>query len=294
MTRKFYPPLRPRWDGYLASEFRRIRPHERIEADDKRLKEIFALADKIPIFQEALDWARTHGVQFLVDRTCWDVGGYYMPGTGIVTISKNQLRHGTEIWAVRALVHEIRHAWQDYYGLLNRDLRKFYTDFAHTALIEADAMAFECLAKEQHMAAEFPQACKLPENQDDFLWKSFKQWYSSYRAELYGDGVIKLHGAYQWRIPTVTPPRRNYEFIPYVRRNPWVPILDLSSLQDLRRLGRGFKRGNYFPREAREFLPRTALASSLVHNFYNAANGNQKKLVTEVQKREKQRSVYGF
>ncbi len=117
----------------------------------------------------ALDWAERHGIEFIVDHETL-VGGYYCPGTGVVALGCTNpvvrgLLAGTDEAArlraldrfmVEACVHEIRHAWQDYHGLLYHAQADAVPDspvgrdLVLQAVVEADAFAHGVLADREY------------------------------------------------------------------------------------------------------------------------------------------------
>ena len=100
------------WDQTAFDELKATWSPERIAEDEKALQEIFALAADVPLLAEALEWARSHGVKFFIDRTATGIEGYYKPGTGVVGITARGLANPGE--AIESIVHEVRHAWQQY------------------------------------------------------------------------------------------------------------------------------------------------------------------------------------
>jgi hypothetical protein len=269
-----------RWKRHL-DEWKAGLPAERLAEDEKRLKDIFALAAQVPLLAEALDWAQKHDIQFIIDRT-GDPGGYYIVGTGVVALAQNRYWNNS---AVNTLVHEIRHAWQDYHQMIPTVGSSFQQYYTNISFIEADAMAHGNLAEEQYRASQRQQTLLI--NQDQHLSASFMAWYThTSRLKLYGEKAAEEFGS-RLSVPGVTAPDHHLEYDPYACKPvPQVTGLDISSAEDLCRLGKGFNGGNYFPAIARDFLQKKVLSSSLALSFYGAANDNQRKLVTEIRKKQ--------
>lgn len=191
------------------------------------LGQLFKEAEKSPTAMAALAWARKNDVAFAVDWQC-EANGYYWAGSGLVVISGNMLEEGRLTKAVGTLTHEIRHCWQDMYGMISDPTARFDESFIRTALIEADAYAHGEMAEEEarlhhnrwilsrDMQRASGQACVFAktieascERQEkeladpkQYLWDRFAEWFDSSKSQGYGEMTaeelaykLKLAGA---------------------------------------------------------------------------------------------------
>jgi hypothetical protein len=274
---------------------------QRLEKDRAALEKVFAEAENIPIFKEALAWAREHGIEFFVDRTCTkQVGAYYMGGRGIIGINQRVLQN-PQLAAVY-LTHEIRHAWQDVHGIMAHSQKLDYVEQAvRTALIEADAMAFETVAAHQSaratlkkreaeqglpkdLAIRLKRIEKYLESEKDDLWRGFRGWFHSPRPYFYGNAVAQRQ-AEAFGIKGARAEDHKYEFKPtlsvYPRRGP----IDATDDADYRKLGTAFSGTNYLnDAQRREFVQRTVISPAQARSFWS---GNKPlKLLGDIRKRE--------
>jgi hypothetical protein len=267
------------WNRFDFDSWQEQLPAARRDEDQKSLAGIFNRAADVPALREALDWARAHDIRFFIDHTT-RAGGYYTVGTGVVAIARTSL--ADPAFAAAAAVHEIRHAWQDYYGMIPTSGETLAGYFTRLSAIEADATAHEKLAEKQYRAwarAEAarknldavpqlvvdekrrPALLKAYRSWDEKarkeleavrrpaaaaeLWESFKGWYRS-RAGLYGSNA-RRHLGKRLGIPGVQAPDFQGEYQPYENLPfPLAQGLDVADEQQLRRLGKGFRGGNYF------------------------------------------------
>jgi len=283
------------WD---QSEFEKLKATwspERIAEDDKRLQEIFNLAAASPTLKQALDWAKAHGIKFFIDRTAKNCGGYYQPGTGVFAIAEQYA--DPSAFAVETLTHEIRHAWQDYHGLIPRGLHApaatpdFAEYFIQLSLIEADAWSFgKRAADELNMAPRIahmkrnnqPVPASLLPPESAALAKEFLSWFSCFWVtKFYGDAASKYYGKangiYDGLLPVL-----NCEFSS--KTPPLGTGIDIANIENVIRLGEGFSGKNYLAKLPRDMLPKKILRPSLAMSFYGAANDDQKKLTAELRK----------
>lgn len=141
-------------------------------------------AQKSPIARQALEWAGAHGIDIDVVRSLKGAHGRYDYNGKI----KLRYRPDAKIHkVVDTLVHEIRHAWQDHYGLLyDRQYEQLSLSdkLIVSSLVEADAMAMGRLA-----ALE----CKYSvDNVDAYLQGGFTRWFKT-QVDLYHDGEVTHH-----------------------------------------------------------------------------------------------------
>jgi len=294
--------VRARWN---KSDFRRFQnglTQRRRDKDAKALAKVFAEAENIPVFKEALDWARANGIEFFVDRTCTKyVGAYYTGGTGVIGI--NQRVMDKPALAAIFLTHEIRHAWQDTQGLLGHSLKPdFAQEAIRTALIEADAMAFEMLAAHQSaratlkkreagsglpkdLAIRLKRIEKYLENENADLWRGFKGWFESPRARIYSDGIAQRMGA-MLGMAEAKPKDKKYEFKPTSQPPPPHAPIDITQDADYQKLGKTFAGGSYLNDAARrEFVLRTANSPAEARSYWRGG-AQQSKIVKDLRRRE--------
>ncbi len=297
---KTYKP-ETNWNRTAFDKLKAAWSPERIAEDNEKLKEIFARAADCPLLAEALDWAERHDIEFFIDHQAVNVGGYYSVGTGVMAIVAK-----TRLPAEEVIVHEIRHAWQDYNGLLTWDDMtlndgSFRDFFINNALIEADAYAVGQLAAAQVAASRAKKQLEkapqpVPEWRRDYLTrqqepaadesallgKKFMSWFEGkYYPPFYGDFFSKIYGQ-KWGLYDKALPARNMEFKnePPHRRG-----MDVRDIQDVLRLGVNFSgTKNYLAALQPDILPKRILRPSLADTFWGAANDDQKKLTAEIRK----------
>ena len=283
-----------RWDQSGFEALKATWPSARVKKDKTRLKEIFNRASHSPTLKQALEWAQAHGVQFFVDRRAVNCGGYYTPGTGVVALTEKTTNSPS--FAVQALTHEIRHAWQDYHGLCPTDFPgpvttpDFAAYFIQLALIEADATAFGKRAEDEFLAARLTkeniplsrcfQAALADEKAD--LGKKFLNWSSTPKTtRYYGDAASKHYGRAAG-IYTGAQPARDLEFTTEIP--PLGPGPDITDSQRLLALGKTFSGWNYLAGLPRDILLKKILSPSWAMSFYRAANDNQRRLTAAIRK----------
>jgi hypothetical protein len=267
---------------------------ERSETDEKRLKDIFRQAAQVPVLKEALEWAEMHGVRYFIDRSCVGIGGYYTPGTGVVAIAEVHTR--SELDFIRTIVHETRHAWQDYHGLLQARTLNFSEYFIKISLAEADAYAFERRAVDEFKMAELkglyhPRDVRYalsvhegwPCSEEYYLRAMFLEWFSSPRPKSYGDTASKNYGQI-FGVYSGVMPERNSEHKSTLCVEAIGPGLDITDSQDILKLGKTFSGKNYLAKLPRDILLKKILRPGLAMSFYEAANDDQKRLVAELRK----------
>lgn len=277
----------PAWNQETLQRFKAGQTPERIAEDNKDLSRVFNLAARSTELKAALDWAQAHGVEIVIDRTSRNVGGYYMTGTGIVAIAANSLRHDTILAGVVA--HEIRHAWQDYHGLIATAAYRLDHYIIKNALIEADATAHQQLAERQLQLFDSQQRQRTGQDNrpgahpDDiylmveekrladpqaFMLGAFKGWYKSFRATLYGRAAAQRFGR-KHGIPGARPPEWNLE----------VPMgnvidktgVDFKHLRRLRKLGEGYDGKNYLDRADIQALRAEQLKPARARQFFQSS-----------------------
>ncbi len=298
------------WNKAPLEAFRAGLTAERRDMDDERLLQVFNLSAKVPELKDALDWATEHGVEFIIDRQA-RCGGYYWPGSGVVALVERSSFH-SDARLAGVVVHEIRHAWQDYYGMIATAETTFTNYFIKTALIEADATAHQMLAEGQmgivssreylakplpahknevpyfliyreEMAAAIAEKEEKLSNREAFLWQAFRGWYSSFNPPLYGDAALRLFGK-KLGIPEISQRNIGYEFKP--ESLSMHKGVDFTRDEQLRRLGKGFKVGNYFNVAARHELAKRMFSPSLAACIFDEEARKPQPLVAEVRRRE--------
>lgn len=295
----------PKWDKSDLEAYYAGHDDARKAQDAASLSRLFNLAAKVPVLKEALDWAKEHDVDVIVDRTSRGVGGYYSLGSGIVVLSLPAFVSDATLAGVA--VHEIRHAWQDHQDMIpTADYA--YTDYnIKIALIEADATAHQRLAEKQariaerqgilerspgmkkefiesHKAGLLKQQAEIADT-PAFLWKAFRGWYEGVqrRSYTYGDASMKIYGE-KLGIPGVKKKDYNFEF-----RKKSAPVttgLDYTRSEQLRRLGKGFRTGNYFNAANSDELPRYMLSRTASSVFFSKGKYRPALTVNEIRRRE--------
>lgn len=300
--RKDWPALPTvRWDRAGLLEWRANLPKARRHEDHDNLQELFQRRTRIPVLNNALKWAETHNIDFIVDHTT-TVGGYYPPYTGVVAIAKSSLADTS--FAAGVLVHEICHARQDFYGLLPTGGKSFTDYYMRLALCEADATAHEeltnrqsdiaddiSLAKKQVMLLKEQNAHqwiltknhlfqdrsnqsmkRATDSADKALWSSFRGWYYT-RALTYGTTALRNFSR-ELGVPGVTAKDYKFEFNPnFCRSKPPRKGIDITSFEGLQKLSRSFNGRHYFnTRDARNFLIMMALSPDEASSFFSYFN----------------------
>lgn len=301
----FLPVPKTNWNKTSLEEFRASLTPARLKEDEKQLSRLFSIAAKVPELKAALDWANEHNIDLIVDRTSRGIGGYYSVGSGVVAFSAPAF--GSDMKLAGVAVHEIRHAWQDYYGMIATADTKFADYFIKIALIEADATAHQMLAEEQASLAGGREAAEARwrqypvdddmkrtvreshdrrearlQDRDKYLWEQFKGWYTSFRPASYGDTAARAFGT-KLGIPGIKPQDFKFEF--RHKEAPGLTGVDFARTEQLRRLGKGFKGGNYFDVAPTEQLARKYLSPGLADRFFRAT-GKAQKLATEIRLRQ--------
>ena len=281
-----------KWDQTAFEALRATWSPERIAEDEKTLEKIFRMAEDSPQLMEELEWARQHGIKFFIDHTAVNCGGYYWPGSGVMAISAKQV--SSPAFTVEILAHELRHAWQDYHGLLAwNDLTPSAGNFAEfsikNALAEADALAYGQRASFEFQSAQYKkikepvpayiQKALSDENAD--LGEKFLSWFGGWHSNFYGDFFSIKHGV-KWGVYDGAFPTHNFEHHPV---EPQLSGLNIDNIQDVLQLGVNFSgTKNYLAQLQRDILPKQILRPSLANAFWGVANDKQKKLTTELRK----------
>ncbi len=122
---------------------------QRLAADQTEIDRVLIRAERSPMAQRALAWAQAHDIGVILDRQVQGAGAYYLHGAGVLGLSVPTLG-SANFYDVVALVHEIRHAWQDHHGLLPSWTQDRFmaqgnvvTSIVQNALLEADAHAHD-------------------------------------------------------------------------------------------------------------------------------------------------------
>ena len=280
------------WDQKAYNELRATWSPERKAEDKKMLQKIFRMAKDSPQLMEELAWARQHGIKFFIDHTAVNCGGYYWPGSGVVAISVNQLF--SPAFTVEILAHELRHAWQDYHGLLAwNDLTPSAGDFTaffiKDALAEADALAYGQRASFEFQSAQYKkikepvptyiQRALLDENAD--LATKFLSWFGGKNSAFYGDFFSRKHGV-KWGVYDGGLPTHNFEHHPV---EPQLAGINIDNIQDVLQLGANFSgTKNYLAEMQPDILPKHILRPALANTFWGVAGTRQRRLTTELLK----------
>ncbi|MEZ0261239.1 MAG: DUF6782 family putative metallopeptidase [Alphaproteobacteria bacterium] len=293
-----------RWQRGDFRAFQRGLSQARRDKDKAALEKAFNLAAEVPVFKEALDWAKENGIEFFVDRTCSKyVGAYYTGTTGVIGVNHRALQN-PQLMAIY-LTHEIRHAWQDAHGIMGHSMKPDYAGEAiRTALVEADAMAFETLAAHQaaravlqkrqaekglppDLATRLKRMEKMCANAERDLWRGFETWFQTSRPFFYCEAVAKRE-ATVLGIRGEAPKDHKYEFKAMMMPGEKTRLIDVTDEADFQKLGTTFSGGNYLnEKKRREFVKHTVNNPSLARTFWRAG-AKTPKLLTALRKKELQ------
>lgn len=264
------------WQRGNLAAWRAARDEERSAWDAAQLVSVHAAMGESATAAAALDWAQRHGIEIIVDHQT-TAGGYYWPGSGVVAVSVGALRDMAT--AVEVLTHEIRHAWQDYHGLIyfpaNEDVAAgslLGRDLAIEGLFEADATAHGQLAGAEYrrrQAQERVATLRLLQDRKPergraellkileqsarqahracgdaaaALWRHFTGWYTGGLSCLYNRNRRGEYAA----VLGLDAPMRGYGFSYQRPEGDFrLPPPDFSRREVLDQLGRSFAGVNY-------------------------------------------------
>lgn len=275
-------------------------PPERIAEDREILQQISELAKTSPLVAEALTWAQAQGIAFHVDHKT-QIGGFYLPTTGVVTIGATSLQSPDRLAEV--VVHELRHAWQESIGFLAaRPRPDFEGGLINLALIEADAYAHGKMAQAQvnvvlrkrkfghlrnwYSRFLFKKAKKLVADENAGLRSVFRSWFQDGTASGYGESSSRSYGV-RYGLQDAVPVQRTKDLHVLAKDIPLTELkVDIFNPQDVLRLGTGFNENgnNYLTDMPRDFFVKEVLNPSLADTFWGAASPEQRKLTTELRK----------
>jgi hypothetical protein len=230
--------------------------------DAARIRELHAAAAGVPVAEAALGWAALHDIRYETDKLPRGMRGVYRPRHGIVFFDRRALQGGAV--TLDMLVHELRHAWQDYYGLVPSRVTQGTLDeniiqsLMQQAFYEADASAHQCLTVLQSQgAAADPSAV---------LRHAFFDWFDT-RAEAYHLQTVAAD------LAATAPLARLYNRLTGARAPRGTGGIDPFSQSDLEKLGRAFTGGNYLtglPVAARDMLHRRLRSGLMTLSAYDA------------------------
>lgn len=232
------------WQRQSFDRWRKSQSPQRLGADTRRLKTLYAAAEQSVTARAALAWARAHDIEIIVDHTTTAMG-YYQKGTGVVAIGMTAFNQpGGLAMAVGTLAHEIRHAWQDHHGLLRWEghgwarRSALATDIMRQALYEADASAHGELARHECRYGAHIYTARGYKRE---LRQHFVLWFNRY-AEFYADSQCQYQASLLG-VPGAVRPNYRTEFSAAVTGQR--EGLDPFRAEDLDRLGRSFVGVNY-------------------------------------------------
>ncbi len=284
-------------------EWRGKQDRLRLKEDGKQLSRIFAQAANVPALKEALDWAKEHGLTFILDHQT-TAGGYYFLGSGVVAISAKCAYADNPRYVIGVVVHEIRHAWQDYYGMIaTLPAESFQKFFTNMALTEADAEAHAYLAREQYNASRtahvyrrisdksHPSAQGLKRALDAslesiadekaFLWEAFVGWFTGFLNNHYGKNASQLVG-HKLGLPRAVKPDNKFAYTQ--KEMEAISPFDPSRREELLRLGKCFTGGNYLRLADKDIFPTKILSTSLCQRFFDPGRKKPFVLVDKIRK----------
>lgn len=265
--------IKSAWDQQCFLAFQESLSQQRRQLDEFRLRRLLQRSSEYPVLARLLEWGDKHGIRYMIDRKCPDHIGYYMNGTGVVAMTQHVMQQAD---APAILGHEVRHAWQDYYGLLPTAANSLTAFFIRQALNEADAHAFQNVIERDIRFALRTGSLpfiKRSDNEID-LAEHFRSWFSyTGKAGWYGrrylSGAMNQNGL---EAPEDISSRFEFLNNDYAR----VHGLFLENLDDVTRLGKIPGGGNYMKQVGTDFLLKTVLSPSLADTFYGHASKQER------------------
>lgn len=274
------------WDQTSFNAWQDTLSAERKAADQKTLTAVFNKAAKSPTAKAAIEWAQSHGVQFFIDHTCENVAGYYKQGTGAVGIAKFFEEGATglnENKFIATIAHEIRHAWQDYHGLLQGiEKQDFLTCFMLLSIMEADATAFQNKSEHETFSILMEKVTGT-KNADYNQVEHFAGWYASF-APHYGAHLAKQYAREIGIEKAEAPSDSHFEFEPDIS-----PVGDQAaiSVQDsLRMIGKDFLGNEWLNAVDLETLSKKIFNPSAAAKFYSDYKKEPDSLVQAICKKQ--------
>lgn len=295
------------WRRGNLTRWRKSHDTTRRDWDARLLKGLLEAAAQSPTAVKALAWARAQDIEFIVDHSV-RAGGYYHPGTGVVAVAAGALIRADEegySWrnAVGVLVHEIRHAWQDYHGLIYCPGGKLAKasplgrDLAVEGLFEADAEAHAAMVRCEYDAAYGRERLAMLEAAQDIapmpgrehmiatyrraldsdtatladprecLWQAMLEWYDPFGFnKAYGEARRDLYASALGLGGAA--PDHGFEYLPPRGIAP-APAPDFFRREVLEKLGRSFAGVNYLAgRAPRDVLLRRLLSPARAEMYF--------------------------
>ena len=260
------------WHRPQLEVWRQSRTKKERAIEQEQLQALFEKAKKSPTAMAALEWAHAHDVEFaIVDDPESKFSGFMLPGSGIVVIDARNIQgKWGSFYDVGTLTHEIRHVWQDYYGLLTHldgqgaarlGLRQ---NMLRDALFEADADAHGMLARREFLDNS------LTEDKKRKLMRGYFLSWPQRRSASYAGRVLSRHA----RIWKLEPPLAETKAAQEKKgkggqvkaeRPKLVPLnpidggragVDPDRREEIEKLGRSFSCGNYLSGFDAQSLPR--------------------------------------
>ena len=283
---------RPQYDTWQHS-----RSDEERALEQQQLQNLFSKAERSPTAMAALAWARAHDVVFaIIDDPESKFAGYMLPGCGVVVIDARNINgKWGALYDVGTLVHEIRHVWQDYYGLLTHldgtatarlGLRQ---NLLREALYEADADAHGRLARREMLGGT------LSDDKKRKLMRGYFLAWPQRRSAGYVARALSRH-ARIWKLEPLTTDDKAAQARAVAPERPKLkPIspmdggragIDPDRREEIEKLGRSFTCGNYLSGFDARSLPRlfTDVGAKLARHL--AERPKDAAMVTAVRKRE--------
>lgn len=237
--------------------FCRETPPEQLASDKRRIARFLRHPPDVPVLKDALAWAQAHGVKIMIDHNLKGAGAYYPLGSGVVVLPTHLFMRGNKAALAASATHELRHAWQDFHGLLGSQASSPARAMMAIALVEADARAFEKLARDQYYFSRYgvqhDRAAEM-----GMLRDGFRKWFDSYSSSFYAS----RHGEIMARCFNVPAAKGDSVKASYRLQSPVRPCIDPDDRTALEKLGRGFDGGtrNYLLPLLKDFVPRTVLS----------------------------------
>jgi hypothetical protein len=264
------------WDQSGFRRFEAGLDRERQRLDKGYLSVVFSAAADSPLLADALEWGDKHGIRYFVDHQTQKLG-YYTPDSGVVAVAR-QGNAGSLRESIDTLAHELRHAWQDYHGLLASSHKPFLEHVLNISLTEADATAFGKVARRQYEERTLQPAERA-------LWIRFQNWFYTDNAQSYGeDAMYDRAERLQFK---VMPSETVYEFNEAASSRR--PPLNISLEQEIDILGRDFtgRKFNYIAahKSAPAFIQKIT-DPQRVARFYDKTRKYPDKMVRRICKKE--------
>lgn len=273
----------PVWQQEEFDRFENALDPSRRLRDTRRLESIFNAAASAKMFRLSYEWAKAHGIRFFIDETMQGAAAYYVRGTGVVGLGRQTSESLTK--SIKSLTHEIRHAYQDYNGLLlHQTTGSFVNYYIQTALAEADARAHELMATRTTMITD-----KITSQDRQDMYGHFINWFKSPSPGWYGERYAPEYANTVLGMTDVPMPTElHLEFsLAKDDLNPKIwpqEGINIHDIAEVYKIGVTYDGSNYLSETGQsfDFLQDTALVAQEAMAFYGHASEEQKSLVRRI------------